>query len=124
MTKVKEREKTKELADCIIEAMQEKMAQDIVVIDFSELSNMIADYFIICHAGSSPQMEAIADAIERKTRTALKSRPWSHEGFENKEWMLLDYVDVVVHIFREDRRQFYNIEGLWADAIIKKIDQE
>lgn len=116
------KEKTKDLVDCIIEAMQEKMAKDIVVIDFSEMTNMIADYFIVCHADSPPQMEAIADAIERKTRTALKSRPWSHEGYENKEWILLDYVDVVIHIFREDRRRFYNIEGLWADAVIEKID--
>lgn len=110
--------------DCIIEAMEEKMAKEIVVVDFSKMDNMVADYFIICHADSPPQMEAIADAIERKTRTALKSRPWSHEGYENKEWMLLDYVDVVVHIFREDRRKFYNLEGLWADAIIEKVEQE
>jgi ribosome-associated protein len=82
---------------------------------------MVADYFIICHADVPPQMEAIADAIERKVKTVLKTRPWSSEGYENKEWMLLDYIDVVVHIFREDRRFFYNIERLWADAEIKKI---
>jgi ribosome-associated protein len=116
-----QKEDTQDLTGCIIEAMQEKMAKDICVINFSEIPNMVADYFVICHADVPPQMEAIADAIERKVKTVLKTRPWSSEGYENKEWMLLDYVDVVVHIFREDRRSFYNIEGLWADAEIKKI---
>jgi len=112
---------TQDLTGCIIEAMQEKMAKDICLIDFSKIPNMVADCFIICHADVPPQMEAIADAIERKVKTVIKVRPWSREGYENKEWMLLDYVDIVVHIFREDRRSFYNIEGLWADAEIKKV---
>ena len=115
------KEESQDLMGCIIEAMQDKMAKDICVIGFSKMTNMVADYFVICHADSPPQMEAIADAVERKTKTVLKTRPWSSEGFENKEWVLLDYVDVVVHIFREDRRFFYNIESLWADAEIKKI---
>jgi ribosome-associated protein len=115
------KESTQELTDCIIEAMQDKMAKDISMIGFTKMLNMVTDYFIICHADSPPQMEAIADAIERKTKTVLKTRPWQSEGYENKEWILLDYVDVVVHIFREDRRLFYNIENLWADAEIKKI---
>ena len=116
-----QKENTQELTDCIIEAMQDKMAKDICTINFSKIPNMVAKYFVICHAESPPQMEAIADAIERKVKTVLKMRPWSSEGYENKEWILLDYVDVVVHIFREERRFFYNIEALWADAEIKKI---
>lgn len=104
------------LKDIIIEAIKEKKGQEIVVINLKELKQSIADYFIICHGTSNTQVETIADFVERQTRTEIRERPQHVEGTENGQWVLLDYTDVIVHVFQEPFRRFYNLEDLWADA--------
>jgi ribosome-associated protein len=113
MTKKKEE---LSLKDLIIEAIKEKKGQEIVVINLKELKQSIADYFIICHGNSNTQVETIADFIERHTRTEIRERPLHVEGTNNAQWVLLDYSDVIVHVFQEPYRRFYNLEDLWADA--------
>lgn len=112
------------LAEYIIKGIQEKKGKDIVSIDLSGLNNSVCNYFIICHGGSNVQVQAIADSIEDEVRTAIKVKPWHKEGKQNSEWILLDYVDVVAHIFQENTRSFYNLENLWADAKTVKITTE
>ena len=84
----------------------------------------MSNYFIICHGNTKIQVEAIAEAIEENVRQKIADKPWHKEGLENAEWILLDYVDVVVHIFQESTRSFYNLEKLWADAVIKEYESE
>lgn len=102
--------------------MEDTKAKKIVILDLQDIDNAVTNYFVICHGNSKPQLEAIADSVISKTIKGLKAKPWHKEGFENAEWILLDYVDVVVHIFREDRREFYQLEKLWADAKITRHD--
>lgn len=118
MAKKNANNESKELVLNIVEAIKEKQGEDITVMDFTKMQNVVAKYFVVCHAQTPPQMEAICDFIVESTIKKLNSKPWKTEGFENKEWMLLDYVDVVVHVFRKENRVFYNLEGLWADAIV------
>jgi len=111
---------SEQLVSLILEGMENTRAKNIMVLDLQDIEHSITNYFVICHGTSRTQVEAIADAVIEKTTRNLKSKPWHKEGFENAEWILLDYVDVVVHIFKEDRRNFYQLEKLWADAIVTK----
>lgn len=104
-------------------ALQEKGAKDISVLDLQKLNTRPVDYFIVCHGDSDRQVEAFARGVEEETLIALKEKPWHVEGMENKEWVLLDYVDIVVHIFQKEQRDFYAIEDLWGDAEIERIPQ-
>ncbi|WP_066756000.1 ribosome silencing factor [Crocinitomix algicola] len=104
------------LIDTIIDAIQDVKGRDIVVLNLSELPNAVADFFVICSGDSSTQVESIAQTIARKTREKLKEKAWHEEGTKNAEWVLLDYVDVVIHVFYKEVRDFYNLESLWADA--------
>jgi len=112
----KKTENTELLITCIVDAIEEKKGQDIVSLELGKLPNAICKHFIICHAESTTQVEAIAGNIEDKTREVLKEKVWQKGGYENKIWIILDYVDVVVHIFQTEWRQFYKLEQLWADA--------
>jgi ribosome-associated protein len=109
------------LTKVIIECIQDKKGEQIVELDLQELNNTVCDYFIICHADSGVQIQTIADHITRKVRKELKENVWNVEGYTNAQWILLDYSDVVVHIFDEKYRKFLDLEGLWADAKIKEI---
>ena len=114
---VEEKEvQTKVLVDTIVDGIQDVKGKDIVILDLTELPNSVTDYFIICTGESNTQVEGIQNAVVRKTREVLKEKPWHKEGLNNSEWILLDYVNVVVHIFYRDVRSFYNLEDLWADA--------
>ena len=104
------------LAATIAEGMLKKKAKEVVTLDLSKLNNAVCNYFVICHGTSRTQLEAIADAVQEEVIKHDGGKPWHKEGFENAEWILLDYVDVVAHIFNEDTRSFYNLESLWADA--------
>ncbi|MBL7858718.1 MAG: ribosome silencing factor [Cyclobacteriaceae bacterium] len=110
------------LSKVIVKGMQEKKATDIVVMDLRKIKNAVADFFIICSGNSDKQLEAIADSIDEEVFKDLKENPWHTEGKNNKEWMLLDYIDVVAHVFKKDRREFYALEKLWGDADIKEIE--
>ena len=118
----KELENTKQLCDWIVKGMQEKKATNIVVLDLRKVKNAVADFFVLCSGSSDKQLDAIADSIDEEVFKALKENPWHIEGKNNKEWMLLDYIDVVAHVFRKDRREFYALEKLWGDADIIEVD--
>lgn len=107
------------LTAIIMEGIFEKKGEDVVTIDLRKIHNAVADFFVVCHAGSRTQVEAIADSVEREVKKAIGQKVWKKEGFENAEWVLLDYFDVVVHIFQEPVRRHYQLEQLWADAEIK-----
>ncbi len=105
------------LCDCIVEGMQENKAKDIVVLDLREVPNAVTDFFVICSGDSSAHVDGINNSVLRHTRKELQERPWHQEGKQNAEWILLDYVDVVAHVFYKDARTFYDLEDLWADAV-------
>ncbi len=115
---------TKELANTIIEAIKERKGKQIVSLELTKLDQSICDYFIICHADSNTQVNAIADFIQRKTKEDHKEAPLRVEGKDNSTWVLIDYGDVVIQIFQEEFRKFYNLEELWADAKIETIEDE
>jgi ribosome-associated protein len=112
----------KNILEFVIKGMQEKKARDIANIDMSGIANAVCSNFVICHAESKRQVEAIADAVMEFVKTNANEKPWHKEGFENAEWILLDYANVVVHIFNQETRKFYNLEQLWADAEITMIE--
>lgn len=123
MRKVKKVDQTKKLCDSIIEGMQANKAKDIVLLDLREISSAVCDYFIICSGESFVQVDGIASSISRQTRTELKEKPWHIEGKLNSEWILLDYINVVVHIFYKDARSHYDLEDMWADAVRTDIPE-
>ena len=112
-----------ELSELVVKGMQEKKALDIVVLNLKHIKNAVADYFIICSGNSDTQVDAITDSIEAEIYKLSRQDPWHKEGQENKEWILLDYVDVVAHVFKKDRRSFYALEDLWGDAQITYREQ-
>lgn len=112
------------LCDWVVKGMQEKKAIDVVVMDLRQVKNAIADFFVICSGNSDTQIDAIADSIDEEVFKALKSHPWHREGKVQKEWILLDYVDVVAHVFKKDRREFYKLEELWGDAEFTYVDED
>jgi ribosome-associated protein len=105
------------LCDAIVEGMQENKAKDIVVLDLREIHNAVCDYFVICSGDSSTQVDGISSSVLRHTRKELSEKPYSVEGKGNREWVLLDYVSVVAHVFYKETRTFYELEDLWADAV-------
>jgi len=104
------------LAESVIAGMLEKKAINITWLDLRNIENAVCDYFIICEGASNTQVEAIADSVETMVKKQVGQRPMRSEGWENALWILIDYFDVVVHVFEHDTRQFYNLESLWADA--------
>ena len=113
---------TKQLVDSIVSGMQELKAHNIVCVDLKEIPNSVTDYFVICHGESNTQVDAIAKSIERTTSEQLQEKPFHKEGSDNSLWILLDYIHVMVHVFYKETRDHYDIEGLWADAKLTKIE--
>lgn len=107
------------ISELAIHGIQEKKGNDIVRLDLRNLKSSVSDYFVICHADSSTQVKAIANSIEDEIYKATQQDPWRKEGLEHGEWILLDYIDVVIHVFKTDKREFYGVEDLWGDAEIK-----
>lgn len=107
---------TQSLVNCIIKGIEEKKGFETVVLDLSKINSTICDSFVICHATSRTHVVALAESVEEIVRKEIGLSPRRREGFTNGEWVLLDYLDVVVHVFQEPIRKFYNLEGLWADA--------
>ncbi len=109
---------TEKLVETVIYGMLEKKASEITTIDLRNIPTAVCDYYIICHAQSNTQVEAIAESVGFEAKKQLNDLPVHIEGNQLAEWILMDYVDVVVHVFQESRRRFYNLEDLWADAEI------
>ncbi|WP_456460652.1 ribosome silencing factor [Reichenbachiella sp.] len=122
MIEIKEAQNSKILSDAVIQGMKELKASDIVLIDLRDIGNAVADFFVICSGNSDTQIDAISDSVEKEVYKTTSDNPWRKEGKENREWILMDYANVVVHIFRKDRREFYSLEKLWGDAIITSIE--
>ena len=107
------------LSKLIVKGMQERKAIDIHILDLRKVKNSVADYFVLCTGTSDTHMSGISESVKDEVMKASGQMPWHKEGGDNKSWVLLDYVDVVTHIFAEDSRSFYGIEDLWADAEIE-----
>ena len=110
------------LIDKIVEAIQDTKGEDILIFDLTTIENSVAETFIVCSGNSNTQVNAISGNIEKKVRNDLQDRQWHVEGNENALWVLLDYVSVVVHVFQTETRNFYEIEELWGDAKIAKVE--
>lgn len=115
-------EPSEKLSQVVVKGMQEKKASEIVVMDLRKVKNAIADFFVVCSGNSDTQLDAIAESVDETVYKELSQNPWHQEGKNNKEWLLLDYVDVVAHIFKKDKRDFYALEDLWGDAEIKTVE--
>ena len=102
----------------IIKGIEDVKGADIDILDLREIDNTVGDYFIICNGNSNTQVNAITNSIQKVVSKELKDKPWHVEGSENGEWVLMDYVNVVVHVFQKHIREYYNIESLWGDAKI------
>ena len=122
MTENKTISNTKGILEFTIKGMQEKKGRRIVNMDLSNIENAVSNHFVVCHGDSGRQVTAIADSVQEFVKKNTNENPWHKEGIENAEWILLDYANVVVHIFNEQTRKFYNLEGLWADAEITVIE--
>jgi ribosome-associated protein len=109
------------ISELVVDGMSEIKALDITVLDLRKVNNAVADYFVICSGNSDTQIDAISESIEEVVFKATKINPWKREGKQNKEWILIDYVDVVVHIFKKDKREFFALEDLWGDGVITKV---
>jgi ribosome-associated protein len=104
------------LANTIVKGMQENKAEDIVILDLREVNNAVCDFFIICSGESSTQVDGISKSVTRYARKEIGEKPWNIEGKSSFEWVLLDYFSVVAHIFHKEKRTFFDLEDLWADA--------
>ena len=113
--------KIKSLVDVIVRGMQEKKAENVTVVDLRNIDNAVCDFFVISNANSNTQVNAIADSVQKETLEILGDKAWQKEGTETAEWILIDYVNVVAHIFQTPTREFYALEELWGDAEITKI---
>jgi ribosome-associated protein len=100
----------------IIHAIQEKKGENIISIDLRKIPEAVADFFVVCEASSGTQVKAIADSIEEEVRTACSELPYKHEGRQTLQWVLIDYVNVVVHVMLRESRKFYKLEDMWSDA--------
>ncbi len=114
--------KSEALAKKISQLILDKKGEDVKILDIRNLTN-ISDYFVIASASSDTQVKAIADHISKEAKK-IDEKPWHNEGMTNMNWVLLDFVDVVVHIFLTESRKFYNLEGLWADADVTEVKDE
>ena len=99
-----------------VDGIEEVKGEGINILDLRKIEARVCDYFVICEGSSNTQVNAIVNSINKKVSKSLKDKAWGIEGMENSEWVLMDYIDVVVHIFQKQKREFYDIEGLWGDA--------
>ncbi len=115
------KDKDQLLVDAVVEGILNVKGRNISVLNLKDIHNRVCDYYIICQADSNTQVNAIAGSVEENVKKTTGERPYHSEGFQNSEWILVDYVTVVVHIFQSHIREFYNLESLWADAEVKEI---
>jgi ribosome-associated protein len=120
---VKEKE-IEQLINAIVEGIQRKKGQEIIKIDLTKINHTECKYFIICHGNSVTQVDAIAHSVEDTVEELINESAWHKDGYRNSIWILLDYADIMVHIFQKESRSFYDIENLWADAHIELIKEE
>lgn len=112
--------KNSKIIKTIISAIQDKKGENIISLDLRKINEAVADFFIICEAGNQPQIRAIAEHIEDKVNERCEENPYHHEGYQALQWVLIDYVNVVVHIMLPETRKFYRLEEMWSDAVTGK----
>jgi len=122
MLKAQRKDETQTLIQSIIKGIQAKRGLEIVILDLAKLNSTVCDYFVICHGTSRTHTVALADSVEEEAKKTTGQWPRRREGFSNAEWILLDYLDIVVHVFQEPVRNFYKLEALWADAPRTNVD--
>lgn len=123
MTQERQSIQSERLLNAIIEGIHRKKGNDIVDLDFETIDNSVCRHFIICDADSDKQAGAIAESVEETVKKEVNEQAMHKEGFENAQWILIDYVDIVVHVFQKPYRRFYNLESLWADATLTPISE-
>jgi len=112
---------SEQLTQHVIDGILERKGLEITKMDMRSLGNSICDFFIICHGTSNRQVEAIAESVEEQVRKQTGEKPVHREGYASAEWILLDFVDVIVHVFQKPVREHYALEELWADAVTEEI---
>ncbi len=112
------------LLSLIIKGIEEVKGSDIDILDLREIDNSATDYFVICNGNSNTQVNAIVHSVQKTVSKEIKEKPWHVEGAENAEWVLMDYVHIVVHVFQRHIREYYDIESLWGDAKITSIPNQ
>jgi len=122
MSKKEKGRGTDQLITHIIKGIEDVKGQDIEILDLRDIENTVCDYFIICNGTSNTQVNAIVGSVQKTVSKSLKEKPWHIEGSDNSEWILMDFVHVVVHVFQKHIREFYDIEGLWGDAKTVKVE--
>ncbi|MBP7168510.1 MAG: ribosome silencing factor [Bacteroidia bacterium] len=110
------------LTEAVIRGLQDRKAKDIKLMDLRGISSAVSDFFIVCHGESSTQVEGLARNVEQEVEKETGEIPAHIEGTKNAQWVLIDYISVVVHIFQPEQRSYYGIERLWADAEIRDIE--
>jgi ribosome-associated protein len=105
-----------QLITTLISSIEDVKGNDISILDLRDIENTVCDYFIICEGTSNTQVNAISNSIQKKVSKELRENPWHVEGEDNAEWILIDYVNIVVHVFQKHIREYYDIESLWGDA--------
>lgn len=109
------------LSEIAIKGLQEIKGRNIVRMDLQKIDTAITDYFVICTGTSDRHVQALADSVEDFMRDKTGSRPTAREGYQKGEWVLLDYTNVIVHVFLQERREFFRLEALWGDAETENI---
>ena len=115
--------KNSKLIKTIINAIREKKGENIISLDLRKVNEAVADFFIICEAGSQPQVRAISEHVEQEMKKRCDEYPYRHEGMKNLQWVLIDYVNVVVHVMLAETRKFYKLEEMWSDAVADEHDE-
>jgi len=115
--------KNSKLIKTIINAIQEKKGENILSLDLRKVNEAVADFFIICEASNQPQVRAIADSVEQEMKKKCDEYPYRHEGMKNLQWVLIDYVNVVVHVMLAETRKFYKLEEMWSDAVAHEHEE-
>jgi ribosome-associated protein len=115
--------KNSKLIKTIINAIQEKKGENIISLDLRKVNEAVADFFIICEASNQPQVRAISDFVEHEMKEKCDEYPYRHEGMKNLQWVLIDYVNVVVHVMLAETRKFYKLEEMWSDAVAHEHDE-
>lgn len=124
MNKSLKKAETERLIDAIVEGIQRKKGLNLVKIDLTKINHSECKYFIICHGNSNTQVDAIAHSVEDTVEEIINEKAWHKDGYRNSLWVLLDYSDIMVHVFQKDSREFYDLENLWADALIEAIKED
>ena len=115
--------KNSKLIKTIINAIQQKKGENIISLDLRKVNEAVADFFIICEASNQPQVRAISDFVEHQMQEKCDEYPYRHEGMKNLQWVLIDYVNVVVHVMLAETRKFYKLEEMWSDAVEHEHDE-